>query len=346
MSVQREPTGFVPYSATVKAVKRSIFRVLSWLENILSKDYELHYNPTFIIGSPRSGTTLVRQLVAWAIPTSYFSNLMRSSWFHLGYPLPIVTAKLVNWLRLTNYAESYSSYYGFTPGLGRPHESSEIWNYWFQAKNTASDPGDISADQQRVIYQAVAATERIFNLPFVSKTVDLAIRIRALDQIFPRALFIQIVRDPLDTAQSLFNARKIDFPEREFFSTRPRECEDVYDKNVIEQVCEQVYYIEKNIAFERSVVGEDRFISVRYKDVCENPLYELNRIASFMGSHSVPVQIVRSIPGSFHYSHGRKIDKTDYLAMAAYLEDLYGQENKAREMGNELNIQVKSEARG
>jgi hypothetical protein len=329
--VQREETGFMPNSATVKVVKGWMFRALSWIERTCSTEYELRYSPTFIIGPLRSGTTLVRQLVAWAIPTSYFTNLTRSSWHHLGYPLPITTARLAKWLRLTRYSPSYESNYGYTTGLGRPCEASELWNYWFRTKNTAVDPEGLSAEQERLVYRAVAATERIFDRPFVNKTVDLSIRIRAVVKIFPSALFVQVFRDPLDVAQSIYKARVIDFPEREYFSTKPRECEDISGKSIVEQVCEQVYYVEKNIAFERSIVGEDRFLPVRYKDVCDRPLHELRRIAEFMDGHGVPAPIVRSIPGSFRYSHGRKLDEANYLAMKAYLTRLYSQ---GGELGN------------
>jgi hypothetical protein len=323
-----------------KIGKRGIFTVLNWLETIFAAEYELRYSPMFIIGPPRSGTTLVRQLIAWAIPTSYFSNLTRASWDTLGYPLPLMTARLVKWLGFTSYPASFESEYGFTPGIGRPVEGGDIWNYFFQTYNAPVEPEQLSAERQRLIYHAVAGTERIFDLPFVNKTVDLSVRIRALVKIFPTALFIQVNRDPLDVAQSLFNARIHDYPDREFFSTRPRECADLSGKSIGEQVCEQVYYIEKNIAYERSIVGADRFLGMSYQDVCKKPLHEMHRVAEFMNSHGAPARIIRSVPDSFAYSHGCKIDRADYLAMAAYLEQLYHQDNnpqavKLEATGNE-----------
>lgn len=315
-------------SVMKKIAKQGIFRILSWLESGFPGEYELRYSPTFIIGPPRSGTTLVRQLVAWAIPTSYFTNFTRASWDTLGYPLPIMTARVVKLLGLTNHAASFESEYGFTTGIGRPVEGGDIWNYFFQTYNAPVEPEQLAPERQRLIYQAVAGTERIFDLPFVNKTVDLSVRIRALAKIFPSALFIQVVREPLDVAQSLYKARLYDYPDREFFSTRPRECEDLGNKSIVEQVCMQVYYIEKNIAFERSVVGPDRFLTVSYQAICEKPGRELERIAEFMNKYGAPARIVRSVPASFRYSHGCKIDQADYLAMAAYLEKLYRQDHE------------------
>ena len=314
-------------SVIKKIGKKGIFKALSWLEDSFSGEYELCYSPTFIIGPPRSGTTLVRQLIAWAIPTSYFSNFTRASWDTLGYPLPVMTARLVKWLGLASYSASYESEYGFTPGIGRPVEGGDIWNYYFQTYNAPVEPDQLSPEQRRLIYQAVAGTERIFDMPFVNKTVDLSVRIRALVQIFPTALFIQVVRDPLDVAQSLLKAHLYDYSDQKFFSTRPREYADLRRKSKVEQVCGQVYYIEKNIAFERTIVGQDSFLTASYRDVCENPTRELRRIAKFMNAHGAPARIVRSVPDSFSYSHGRKVDEATYLVMAAGLEKLYGQDH-------------------
>jgi hypothetical protein len=261
--------------------------------------------------------------------------LTRSSWHNLGYPLPITTARLVKWLQLTSYSASFESDYGYTPGLGRPVEGADIWDYLFGTTSTAVDPEELSSDRQRLIHQAVAGTERVFDLPFVNKTVDLSVRIRALVKIFPSALFIHVVRDPLDVAQSLYQARIGTYVKRDFFSTRPRECEHLGDKSIIQQVCEQVYYIEKNIAFERSVVGEDRFLTLNYRDVCENPSRELKRVAAFMNGHGAPAKIMRSVPDSFHYSHGCKIDRPNYLLLAAHLEKLSRQDHRAARFGHE-----------
>lgn len=308
--------------------KRGIFSALSWLEQNFSGEYELRYSPTFIIGPPRSGTTLVRQLIAWAIPTSYFSNFTRASWHMLGYPLPVMTARVVKWLGLTRHTPSFESEYGFTPGIGRPVEGGDIWNYYFETYNAPVEPEQLSPEQQRRIYQAVAATERIFDLPFVNKTVDLSVRIRALVEIFPDALFIQVVRDPLDVAQSLFKAHVYDYADREFFSTRPKEYETLRHQSPIEQVCGQVYYIERNIAFERSVVGPDRFLTVSYQDICQKPGHELERVTEFMNSRGAPARLVRPVPASFPYSNGRKVDEANYQAMAACLEQLYQQDKE------------------
>jgi uncharacterized circularly permuted ATP-grasp superfamily protein len=94
-----------------------------------------------------------------------------------------------------------------------------------------------------------------------------------------------------------------------------------------------VYYIEKNIAFERLVVGENRFLTVAYEDVCKNPLKQLYRIAEFMNNNGAPAKVVRSVPPFFKAHQGSKIAKDEYITMCELLEKLYSQERVVEETG-------------
>jgi hypothetical protein len=44
-----------------------------------------------------------------------------------------------------------------------------------------------------------------------------------------------------------------------------------------------------------------------------------------MNDHGAPTHITKPVPDSFPYSTGRKVDQADYLALANYLGQLYGQ---------------------
>lgn len=290
------------------------------MEKISKKNYQLEYRPTFIVAPPRAGTTFVRQLVTWAIATSYFSNLTQMSQLVLERPLPITTARLARWLPSVRRHGSFESEYGQMRGMRSPAEGELIWGQLFGEPYGPVDPRDVTADRERLIYQAIAATERAFDLPFVGKTSILSLRIRALVKIFPGALFIHVSRDPLDTAQSIFRARKDKYPE--WFGAKPRECENLAAETIIEQVCKQVHYVEKNIAYERSVVGEDRFMTISYRELCEDSRRGVKRIAEFMERHGVPARIIQEVPESSVFSHGRKVAEDDYLAMKECFSEL------------------------
>jgi hypothetical protein len=309
---------------------RVIFSMLSWVEGNISPDYELLHSPTFLIGPPRSGSTLLYQLVAYALSVSYFTNLAGRLRIQGSPSLPVFSARLAKALSLIeHHHETFESHQGYGKGWGGPH-TGELWDNWFPDGYIGR--GELDTECQRLIYQAVAATERIFDCPFVGKAQRHCVRIQALVEIFPNALFIQNVRDPLDTAQSIYIARTRDLPRvphrpedprRAWFSVKPREYDRIKDKGLVEQVCEQVYFIEQNIAADRAIVGEDRFHFVHYEDVCQDPRRDVKRIADFLNSHGAPTRIVRPAPAFFDFSSGRKVAKDTYIAMAEYLETLY-----------------------
>ena len=96
---------------------KAVFKGLNLIEKAITKKYTLKFPPIFIVSPPRSGTTLTRQVLAWLFPTSYFSNFTSMSTLHVGRPLPITTAYLVNRFGQTDLGSFENSY-------GRSHGRS------------------------------------------------------------------------------------------------------------------------------------------------------------------------------------------------------------------------------
>lgn len=305
---------------------------LSLLEGKLWANVQLCYSPVFIVAPPRAGTTLLYQLMTGCLATSYFTNLAMRCHIRGAKMTPIFGAYLSKLLGLNrNHNTTFKSYYGATKGWGGAHEGRLFWHQWFPQHVHAIPPGYLSPEVQRNVYRVVAGIERAFDLPFVNKRIMNSVRIEALSEIFPQAIFIRCTRNPLDIAQSIFVARTRDFPfqdqERDpkkfWVSVRPKEYETIKNKGLIEQVCEQVYYVEQSIIAAREALGEDRFLTVDYKDLCQAPHREMDRIVKFMNAHNAPTRVIRSFPDTFPYSTGRKIDEDSYLAMSDYVNQLY-----------------------
>lgn len=295
---------------------------------------KLRYSPVFIVAPPRSGTTLLYQLMTGYMSTCYFTNLAQRLRVQGSEIVPMTSAYLAKWLKLGHWNNSFHSYYGATEGWGSPNEANGIWERWFPEEEHHVPPGYLSANDQQGVYRAVAVTERVFDRPFVNKCIRNSVRIQALAEIFPTALFVQCTRDRLDVAQSIFVARTRELPFKPqeikdlsqwWWSVKPIEYEKIKNKGVIEQVCEQLFYVEQSMNAARQALGNDRFFLVNYADLCRTPRHELDRIARFMMEHGAPAQITQAVPESFPYSTGRKIDRTNYLALANYLDQLYKQ---------------------
>lgn len=309
-------------------------RVLARWESRLWPEPKLHYSPVFIVAPPRSGTTLLYQIMTRHLSTCYYTNLAARLYVGGGPAITILSAKLAKMIRLDRWqSNSFESYYGLAKGLVGPHEAHMIWDQCFPEEEHAISSGHLSADDRQVIYRSIAGIERIFDRPFVNKCIRHSVRIEALAEIFPTAIFIQCTRDQLDIAQSIFIARTRAFPFQDqenrdalkfWFSVIPKEYKLIRQKGLIEQVCDQVYYVEQSIAAARNALGHDRFLLIDYKDLCQVPRREIQRVVGFMNEHSAPTHILRPIPDSFPYSSGRKIDENSYWAMADYLSQLYG----------------------
>ncbi len=320
---------------TLRPVALLMFGLWGWMESVLRPRAELHYRPVFIVAPPRSGTTLLYQLMTGYMATCYFTNLAQRLRVQGSEIVPVTAAYLVKWLKLDQSGDgAFESYYGATEGWGGPNEANGIWERWFPEEEHSVPPGYLSARDRQGVYRAVAVTERVFDRPFVNKCIRNSVRIEALAEIFPTALFVECTRDRLDMAQSIFIARAREFPfelegtqdlSQQWWSVRPKEYDSIKNKGIIEQVCEQVFYVEQSIIAARRALGKDRFFTVDYRDLCQSPRRELDRIVRFMNDHGAPTHITKPVPDSFPYSTGRKVDQADYLALANYLGQLYGQ---------------------
>ncbi len=319
----------MPRQSAASLLRRPYLRALVALEQYANgSEYPLRYSPTFIVGPPRCGGTVTHQLMAWGLGTCHFTNLLTLTVLEVGYPLPVATAKVVRWLHGSPPADRhyrkapFSNRVGQIPGRSAPAEGELIWACWFGDRHGPVAPEQLDDAQSRGMYRAVAATEHVFGLPFVNKTTTLSLRIRALAKVFPTASFIEVRRDPLDIAQSIYRFRTT--ASHRWLGPRPAECEGLDGESLSEQVCRQVHYVAQSIARERAAVGTERFLSVEYRETCEDPSGTLLRVADFMRRRGAPVERIRTIPESFPFSHGQKVDDAEYAQLSAGLERLAG----------------------
>ncbi|MGM0663369.1 MAG: sulfotransferase [Thermodesulfobacteriota bacterium] len=302
-------------------IKHNIYKSLIPVESYLSKKKELIYSPTFIVGAPRTGSTLLMQLITSAIPTSYFTNMTTSTCQSLGFPLPYITGFIAKIFNHVNQRHTFKSYEGNMKGRFSPTEGTDIWSFLFGNRRSPVEPNELTSEQKNKIYQAVALTENAFKLPFINKHINLCLRIPALHDIFNTAKFIVIKRDPVDIAQSLYiiRAKK---RGNEYFGPKPRECEGKEHLDLIEQVCEQVFYIEKQVSLDRSCINKSKFLDIHYKDICNDAHRELDNIKSFMDV-SINNSYLRKIPKKFQFSTGSKIPNNEYDRMCNKINSLY-----------------------
>jgi len=224
--------------------------------------------------------------------------------------------------------ELYQSWYGTSPGWNAPSQGVAIWMRWFgnaPRYNMYMDADSLSEMAMGEMTGTIASIESIYDSPFVNKWQGHAVHILPLSKAFPKALFIRITRDYLQMAQSLLYSRWLLFDDpNTWTSAKPKEYEQIKEKPYIDKICEQIYYLEKNMDEDSKKVGESQFLKIEYDALCQDPNRAVQTIRKFYKQQSGGFELAPrfSIPNSFARSTSKKVTEADYQALKAYLAGL------------------------
>ncbi|MBW1873098.1 MAG: sulfotransferase, partial [Deltaproteobacteria bacterium] len=256
---------------------------LSRLEGMLFGDAGPLHPPIFILGLPRGGTTLMYQVLCHCYRFAYPSMAANS--------LPF-SAALVSWLCRRfrgDYVSDFQSHYGRLRGLTSPGEGT-MWNLWFEKDRTYRSANDVRPDAVREMVRMVGRIERIYGHPFINKNLRHVNRLPALAEIFPRCLFVVIMRNPRDAVLSLLRGRlEMQGSFNRWFSVRPRSFVAHRDLAPERQVVFQIKGLIDDLLEDMPRIGTKRFIAVPYEEFCRSPANHLSMISSFLSGHGVPV---------------------------------------------------------
>jgi hypothetical protein len=238
------------------------------------------YPIIFVMGPLRSGTTLFTQWLANTGVIAYPTNLLARF-----YGAPVIGAQIQ--LLLTdprfnfrneildfNSSVSFESENGKTQGALAPNE---FWYFWrrflpFGVLDWMSDEELFHVVDQEKLVAELSALTRVFNKPFVLKSMILNYNIPFLDAIFKKALFVQIKRDPVTNVASILEARQRQLgSENEWYSFKIPEYIQLKDLESVEQSAGQLHYINKALTQGMATVHESRKMVVQYEAFCQNP---------------------------------------------------------------------------
>jgi len=305
----------------VKKTLENSLASISFLESKYSKkEIELRWPPVFIIGAPRSGTTLLYQAMLNSFKFSYLPNI--SNYF---YTCPVFAAK-AGFKIFPKYVSSFKSKYGYEDGLMSPSEAGNIWNRWFPNEKTEgynyTPAGYLNENSKSEIYKLVSWFQTIFDAPFVSKNLKMSVRLQSIFEIFPNALFVKCNRSMADSAYSILKTRR--GKDRTWWSVMPKEIEAIKSKSEIDQVCNQVYFIDKNIREDINLFPLHNTINIDYKYFCENPSVVLDQLYSFFNNNKIPIKKgTKTAVSQIHYSSYESKSEKNYLQIKKSLEILY-----------------------
>lgn len=250
------------------------------IERLLLSRHEKPAKPQlFVLGLPRSGTTLVYQYIVHRLEVSYFTNGVG------GYPSAPCLATRIQHKIHGNYSSDFASHYGKVKGPVAPREAGDFWGRFFSLDEYVNYES-LSREQVDTLRRTIACIENIFdNVPFVNKNVKHLLRINTLRRIFPDCRFLLVERDRADVALSLLRGRyeTLEHPE-EWLSARPPDYEELRRLPVIEQVARQLESLHEKIEMDISELGGKNFLRVSYEDFCDRPECLIELLESSVGN--------------------------------------------------------------
>lgn len=278
---------------------------------------EFEYPPIFILGAPRSGSTLLYQVVTDAFHISYISN--RHCQF---YGSPALTEKVLHPLKHKKES-TYTSEYGETNGWPAPSECGAWWYRFFQhnpAYVTLEDIDDIKMSHFR---RSILAFTEEAGEPLIFKNLYASLRIQGIVKYIPEALFVIVHRNELDNGHSILKGRYETFGNYDnWWSVPPKNIEKIKKLESYEQVVEQIRGIHKviDIDLKLMAVPKEQIYHIKYEDFCDNVHIELSKLQEFFNKNNCRIKKRDSaIPEVFKRKKEIRIDNEVYEKMFEYV---------------------------
>lgn len=259
----------------------------------------------FIFGLPRSGTTLLSQLVAHCLDTGYINNLAARFW-----KAPVAGIKFAEAVLGSGPGsfKAFESHYGSTESLRDIHEFGYFWRHWLK-KDSFEHIRDARAIEEEIdwagLRKVLANMQRQFGKAMAFKNIFGSYHMEKLDEVLGRTLWIYIERDPLDTAVSILKARRKYFDDPDtWWSYVPPDYEKIIDKDYWHQVAGQVHYLKKFYYGEMERLEEEgNLLRLTYADVCSDPASALAAVREKLsGRYGYAMEQVADPPDQFEFS--------------------------------------------
>lgn len=235
--------------------------------------------PTFIVGAPRTGTTLMYQILAKTGLFDYINNFNAKFW-----KAPKVGFLLDKFLDITDYKDiKFKSDFGRTGGLSNVHHFSRFWinvlgyneitNRFDLETENGEKLKETLIDIRKIIEVSKnikGGFEEIDNHGFLFKSHYCGAVIDWLREHLGRIKVIVMTRNVPDTTMSILKARRnVMGSENKWWSLKPSNYSGVVDVEPEVQVLRQIGGIEKDVY--RAISARDcKRMVVSYEDLCTN----------------------------------------------------------------------------
>lgn len=272
----RDPAAlFAILSTFLAAVATPIDGLLAASERRLYDEAPEPRLPIVIVtGAPRSGTTIVSQVLSAHLPVTAFNNLTT-----LFPRAPIVANRRLARL-LHKRPPVYRSFYGRTRGLAEQNDGLHLWDRWLGDDRYAV-PEALDAATTAAMRRFFGAYEAAFGKPILTKNNALATGAATIARALPTSHFVFVRREPAYAAQSILRAREVIQGSRNALYGVPDPGRRDVGRDAatpIEAVCAQLAYHDRRMREQAAELGPKRFWVLEYEDFCRTPERIVERV--------------------------------------------------------------------
>lgn len=304
-----------------------------WLQDQREKP---QWPTLLVVGPPRGGTTLLMQWLASSGLVCYPSNLLSRF-----YASPCIGAMIQTMLfdpayqyrdelALSTLPITFQSAIGKTTGALAPNVFWYFWRHHFRFGETSHlDSDQWNNSNTSLFVKELAGLEAIFNKPFAMKAMIMNWNLPQLDLLLPKAIYLNVVRDPGNLMLSIYHARhRFRGTADRWWSFKPPEYSALKNRPTLEQVAGFVLSIERAIQNARAVIPSQRWVDIPYEDFCDTPATTFRQIQASLSLAGYNTDITYSGEARFPKPTGNT--KNDTL-----LQDLLATYHRMKETLND-----------
>ena len=306
---------------------QSMNSALQTIEKSQYRDFKIKHPFLFVIGLPRSGTTLLSQILAYSLDVGYINNLMSRFWL-----APLHGIRLSKNLIGEEKKSDFNSNYARTSYISDIHEFGYFWRYWLK-KETFDDVTYVKEREKNIDWKElrkVLSTIQVeFNKTMIFKNIFGSYHMLKLKNLLQKVLYIYIERDTLDVAISILEARKKYYEDlNTWWSYQPIEYEQIKNMDYWHQIAGQIYFLKRFYAKQAKLCGGKYVLKISYKTLCTNPMEVLELIQEHIQSIlGYELKIVHRIKTSFPYRvySDRSDEKEKFNNLLGEFKKTYGE---------------------
>lgn len=234
-------------------------------QSLISTDLQeirvAHTGIVFIVGAPRTGSTLLYQLLTNMLNVGYLSNL--SNLFYHSLSSGMVLHERIFGARPHN---NFSSDNGRTRRWIDVNESGKFWYQWYPKDMPKLTDEILSGIDFSPMVGTIRNIQLKLKKPLVFKNQTSSQRLRSLANLFPDSIFIHVIRNPLPVARSIIRQRKRFLGSKEkWYSFKPENYEEIKDLDYVEQVVRQIHGVDDMIRSAFDKLNTNRCMTVQYE---------------------------------------------------------------------------------